>query len=80
VCSTYGVQHRRGDGCVDVLVSRDDHRLRALESLQPCGGIDGQPRTRERRRPTFSAYGQTVMRVATEDLRRDPELQWDDGW
>src|SRR5882672_6804198 len=33
VCRTYGVEHRRRDGCVDVFVSRNDHRVRALESL-----------------------------------------------
>src|SRR6476620_7790867 len=79
VCRTYGVKRCRGDGCVDVLVSRDDERLRALESLQPCRGVDDQPRNRQRRRATFGADRQVVVRVATEDLRRDPELQWDDG-
>src|SRR6266581_8239081 len=79
VCRTYRVEHCRRDGRVGVFVSWDDQRVRAFESLEPCGGIDRQPRTRERRRATFSAYGQAVVRVATEDLRSDPELQWDNG-
>jgi len=33
VCRTYGVEDCRRNGCVDVLVSRDDHSIRALESL-----------------------------------------------
>ena len=33
VCRTYGVEHCRRDGRVDVFVSRDDQRVRALESL-----------------------------------------------
>ena len=33
VCRTYGVEHCRRDGCVDVFVSRDDQRIGALESL-----------------------------------------------
>jgi len=79
VCGTDGVKHRRRDGCVDVFVSGDDERVRAMESLQTRGCINGQSGTRKRRRPTFSADGQTVMRVATEDLGRDPELQRNDA-
>src|SRR6266581_8080341 len=33
MCRTYGVEDRRRDGCVDLFVSRDDHSIRALESL-----------------------------------------------
>src|SRR6266704_5738043 len=33
VCRTYGVEHRRREGGVDGFVSRDDQRVRALESL-----------------------------------------------
>src|SRR5437899_12156226 len=33
VCRTYGVEDCRRNGCVDVLVARDDHRIRPLESL-----------------------------------------------
>jgi len=79
VCRTYRVEHRRRDGRVGVFVSRDDQRVRPLESLEPCGGIDRQPRTRERRRPTVSAYGQAVVRVATEDFHCDTEFERDDA-
>jgi len=50
-----------------------------LSPSRPAGVLTVNPEPGSDVDPTFSADGQAVVRVATEDLRRDPELQRDHG-
>jgi hypothetical protein len=72
-----GVKHRCRQRGVEVLIAGHDHGVCFAENLEPsrCGNGDAGPDSPCH--PTFRAHRHVVVRVATEDLRRDPELQWD---
>ena len=66
-----------GRGRVDVLVARDDHGASAGQRAEAGRGRDREACPCPWHWPGLAgrAYEQIVVRVRSEDLRRDPELE-----